>query len=63
MSAEISIGILFVVMGLVFVLIPLEHLKKAFPRMRYSYTTKLGGAALLIAGLGLIISRLTALHG
>ena len=31
MSAEISIGVLFVVMGLVFVLIPLEHLKKAFP--------------------------------
>ena len=48
--AYFSLGILFIVLGLIFLLIPLEKLQTVFRRMRSNVTTKIGGAVLLAAG-------------
>lgn len=49
--AYFSLGILFIALGLVFLLIPLEKLQVVFRRMRSNVTTKIGGAVLLAAGI------------
>lgn len=56
--AYFSLGILFIALGLVFLLIPLETLQTVFKRMRSSITTKVGGAVLLAAGIASIIMGL-----
>lgn len=51
MTAYFSLGILFLILGLVFLLVPFEKLKTVFRRMRSSITTKVGGAIFLAAGI------------
>lgn len=51
MTAYFSLGILFLVVGLVFLLVPFDKLKTVFRRMRHSITTKVGGAIFLAAGI------------
>lgn len=51
MTAYFSLGILFLILGLVFLLVPFEQLKTVFRRMRSSITTKVGGAVFLAAGI------------
>lgn len=53
--AYFSLGILFIVLGLIFLLIPLEKLQTVFRRMRSNATTKIGGAVLLAAGIASIL--------
>ena len=53
--AYFSLGILFIVLGLIFLLIPLEKLQTVFWRMRSNVTTKIGGAVLLAAGIASIL--------
>ena len=53
--AYFSLGILFIVLGLIFLLIPLEKLQTVFRRMRSNVTTKIGGAVLLAAGIASIL--------
>lgn len=53
--AYFSLGILFIVLGLIFLLIPLEKLQAVFRRMRSNVTTKIGGAVLLAAGIASIL--------
>lgn len=53
--AYVSLGILFIVLGLIFLLIPLEKLQTVFRRMRSNVTTKIGGAVLLAAGIASIL--------
>lgn len=53
-----SLGILFIVLGLIFLLIPLEKLQVVFRRMRSNVTTKIGGAVLLAAGIVSILMGL-----
>ncbi len=55
MSAYFPVGLFFIVIGLVFLLVPLEQLKKAFPRMRSPITTKIGGAVFLACGVAMVI--------
>lgn len=56
--AYFSLGILFIALGLVFLLIPLEKLQVVFRRMRSNVTTKIGGAVLLAAGIASILMGL-----
>lgn len=51
MTAYFSLGILFLVIGLVFLLVPFDKLKTVFRRMRHSITTKVGGVIFLAAGI------------
>ena len=53
--AYFSLGILFIVLGLIFLLIPLEKLQTVFRRMRSKDTTKKGGAFLLAASIASIL--------
>ena len=53
--AYFSLGILFIVLGLIFLLIPLKKLQTVFRRMRSNVTTKIGGAVLLAAGIASIL--------
>ena len=53
--AYFSLGILFIFLGLIFLLIPLEKLQTVFRRMRSNVTTKIGGAVLLAAGIASIL--------
>lgn len=53
-----SLGGLFLLLGLVFFLVPFDKLKTVFKRMRSSVTTKVGGAFLLVAGIVTIIMGL-----
>lgn len=53
-----SLGALFILLGLVFLLVPFDTLKTVFKRMRSSVTTKIGGAVLLAAGVAAIITGL-----
>ena len=46
-----SLGILFIILGLIFLLIPLEKLRTVFRRMRSSVTTKIGGAVFVVMGI------------
>lgn len=55
MSAYFSVGIVLIILGLVFLLLPLEQLRKAFPRMRSPITTKIGGAVFLVGGIAMVI--------
>ena len=49
MMVYFSLGALFIILGLIFLLIPFEKLQTVFRRMRSSITTKVGGAVLLVA--------------
>ena len=51
MLVYFSLGALFIILGLIFLLVPFETLKTVFRRMRSSITTKVGGAVLLVAGI------------
>ncbi len=53
--AEIGLGTLFILAGLAFLLIPLDMLRKVFPRMRSKIFTKIGGAGIVIGGLAMIL--------
>ena len=55
MSGYFTVGGFFVVVGLVFLLVPLEQLQKAFRHMRSKVTTKLGGAVFLALGLFMVV--------
>lgn len=55
LMAYYSLGVLFIALGLVFLLVPMEQLKTVFRRMRSSVTTRIGGAVLLVAGIVSII--------
>lgn len=46
-----SLGILLIILGLIFLLIPLEKLRTVFRRMRSSVTTKIGGAVFVVMGI------------
>ena len=58
MLVYFSLGALFIILGLIFLLVPCETLKTVFRRMRSSITTKVGGAVLLVAGIVTIIMGL-----
>ena len=51
------VGVLLIVLGLPFLLIPLEHLQKVFRRMRSRTGTKVGGALLIAAGVVMMFLR------
>lgn len=55
MTAFLSLGILFMILGLVFLIVPFEKLKMIFRRMRSNTTTKIGGGFLFITGVVTII--------
>lgn len=55
MTAEQSIGVLFLILGAVFLLVPLSTLQKAFHRMRSKWGTKIGGVVLLAAGVAMLV--------
>ena len=58
MLVYFSLGALFIILGLIFLLVPFETPKTVFRRMRSSITTKVGGAVLLVAGIVTIIMGL-----
>ena len=58
MMVYFSLGALFIIPGLIFLLIPFEKLQTVFRRMRSSITTKVGGAVLLVAGIVTMIMGL-----
>ena len=58
MMVYFSLGALFIILGLIFLLIPFEKPQTVFRRMRSSITTKVGGAVLLVAGIVTMIMGL-----
>ncbi|MEQ2456278.1 hypothetical protein [Flavonifractor hominis] len=55
MTAEQSIGVLFLVLGGIFLLVPLPTLQKVFHRMRSKWGTKIGGGVLAVAGVAMLL--------
>lgn len=50
-----SVGLLILAIGLVFLLVPREMLLRVFPKMRSNITTKVGGAILVLGGAALMM--------
>ena len=61
MSGYSSVGILLAVLGVVFILVPYELIRKVFRRMRSPVTTKVGGTVLLIGGIAIIVREIALL--
>ena len=57
MTELFPVGVLLVVRGAPFLLIPLEKLQTVFKRMRSRTGTKVGGALLIAAGVLLMLWR------
>lgn len=55
MQGLFAVGVILALMGLVFLLVPLEKLQRVFRRMRSRTGTKIGGVVLLAAGIALMI--------
>ena len=55
MQGLIGVGVILLLAGLLFLLMPLEKLQKAFRRMRSRTGTKVGGAVLIAGGAAMII--------
>lgn len=54
MQGLFAVGVILAVMGLAFLLLPLEKLQQIFRRMRSRTGTKIGGVVLLAAGVALM---------
>ena len=57
MGGLFSVGVLLVIVGVLFLLIPLEKLRKVFRRMRSQTGTKVGGVVLIIGGIVLMFYK------
>ena len=57
MGGLFSVGALLVIVGVLFLLIPLEKLRKVFRRMRSQTGTKVGGVVLIIGGIVLMFYK------
>ena len=57
MGGLFSVGVLLIIVGVLFLLIPLDMLRKVFRRMRSKMGTKVGGVVLIIAGIVLMLYK------
>ena len=57
MGGLFSVGVLLIIVGVLFLLIPLDTLRKVFRRMRSKMGTKVGGVVLIIAGIVLMLYK------
>ena len=57
MGGLFSVGVLLIIVGVLFLLIPLDMLRKVFRRMRSKLGTKVGGVVLIIAGIVLMLYK------
>lgn len=57
MGGLFSVGVLLIIVGVLFLFIPLDMLRKVFRRMRSKMGTKVGGVVLIIAGIVLMLYK------
>ena len=58
MGGLFSVGVLLIIVGVLFLLIPLDMLRKVFRRMRSKMGTKVGGVVLILIGVKTLLSGL-----
>ena len=57
MGGLFSVGVLLIIVGVLFLFITLDMLRKVFRRMRSKMGTKVGGVVLIIAGIVLMLYK------
>ena len=57
MGGLFSVGVLLIIVGVLFLFIPLDMLRKVFRRMRSKMGTRVDGVVLIIAGIVLMLYR------